>query len=104
MNSSDEKNVNESKNKEQYYDKLLKYNKKIHKNNLNKDNQNNAEIKIFPKPSQAPNKGKTDENQLLTIISHQKNNSKNNDEIELLPLEKVSKKSFQEKKMEENLE
>ena len=105
MNSSIEDNINESKNKEQYYDKLLKYNKKIHKSNLNKDNQNNAEIKIFPKPSQTSNKGKNDENQFLTIISRQKNNTKNNDEIEILPLEeKISKKSFQEKKMEENLE
>ena len=99
-----ESNDNQDKNKDQYYEKLLQYNKVIHKNNINKDNQHNSEIKIFPKPSQAPNKGKSDENQFLTIISRQKNNSKNNDEIEIQPLEKISKKSFQEKKMEENLE
>ena len=105
MSSSDEENIDESKNKEKYYEKLVKYNKMIHKNNLNKDIQNNAEIKIFPKPSQTSNKGKNEENQFLTIISRQKNNTKNNDEIEILPLEeKISKKSFQEKKMEENLE
>ena len=99
-----ESNDNQDKNKDQYYEKLLQYNKVIHKNNINKDNQHNSEIKIFPKPSQAPNKGKSDENQFLTIISRQKKNTKNNDEIEIQPLEKISKKSFQEKKMEENLE
>ena len=102
--SQKETNTNHEKNKEQYYDKLIQYNKIIHKNNINKDKQNDAEIKIFPKPSQAPNKGKSEENQLLTIISRQKNSSKNNDEIEIQPLEKINKKSFQEKKMEENLE
>ena len=96
---------NRDLNKAQYYEKLLKFNKIIHKNNINKDNQNNSEIKIFPKPSQDPNKGKNDENQFLTIISRQKNaKNKNDDEIDIQPLEKISKKTFQEKKMEENLE
>ena len=95
---------NQEKNKDEYYKKLLKYNKKIHKNNINKENQNNADIKIFPKPSQAPNSEKQNENQFLTIISRQKNNSKNTDEIEIQPLEKINKKSFKEQKMEENLE
>ena len=102
--SSEEENINQEKIKDEYYKKLLKYNKKIHKDNLNKDNPKNSEIKIFPKPSQAPNKEKIDENQFLTIISRQKKNSNNSDEIEIQPLEKITKKTFQEKAMEENLE
>ena len=104
MNSSSAEENSQEKNKDEYYKKLLKYNKKIHKNNINKENQNNADIKIFPKPSQAPNSEKQNENQFLTIISRQKNISKNSDEIEIQPLEKINKKSFKEQKMEENLE
>ena len=94
---------NIDQNKSQYYEKLVKYNKKIHKNNINKEND--GEIKIYPKPSQAANKGINEENQFLTIISREKTKSKNDDEINIQPLEKIPKKTtFQEKKMEENLE
>ena len=94
---------NIDQNKSQYYEKLVKYNKKIHKNNINKEND--GEIKIYPKPSQTANKGINEENQLLTVISRQKTKSKNDDEINIQPLEKIPKKTtFQEKKMEENLE
>ena len=98
MNSSSEENNNRQK----YYEKLVKYNSKILINNLNKNNLNKGEIKIFERPSQIPNQEKNDENQLLTIISRQKN-GKTDDDIDIKPLEK-NKKTFQEIKMEENLE
>ena len=100
-----ESDNNIDQNKSEYYEKLVKYNKIIHKSNINKEKKNDSEIKIYPKPSQAPNKGINEENQFLTVISRQKTKSKNDDEIEIEPLEKIKKKTtFKEKKMEENLE
>ena len=96
---------NIDQNKSQYYEKLVKYNKIIHKNNISKEKKNDGEIKIYPKPSQTANKGINEENQFLTVISRQKTKSKNDDEIKIEPLERIAKKTtFQEKKMEENLE
>ena len=98
MSSSSEEN----NNRQNYYEKLVKYNSKILINNLNKNNLNKGEIKIFERPSQIANQEKNDENQILTIISRQKN-GKTDDDIDIKPLEK-NKKTFQEIKMEENLE
>ena len=108
-------NINTFKNKNEFYSNLQKYNKVIQNQNQKKLTNINSEIKIFQKPSALQNNKKSEKDNLLTEISRQKNNSKDLDlnEIELQPnrthiIQEKNKnkeyKSFQEKKMEENLE
>ena len=116
MNNSPDKEIyfNEPKNKDIYYSKLLKISKKIHKDNINKESQINPEIKIYQKPSTIQDNQNSEKNQFLTIISRQKNNSKdiNLNEIELKPYQTSKNKNqninqiktFKEKQLEENLE
>ena len=116
MNNSPDKEIyfNEPKNKDIYYSNLLKISKKIHKDNINKESQINPEIKIYQKPSTIQDNQNSEKNQFLTIISRQKNNSKdiNLNEIELKPYQTSKNqnqninqiKTFKEKQLEENLE
>ena len=115
MDNSPYKNFNSSKNKDKYYSNLIEYNKKLHKNNQNLESKINSEIKIYEKPSILKDSKNSTQNQLLSVISHQKNTSNeiNLNEIELKPnISLINKdktktndqKSFKEKKMEENLE
>ena len=115
MDNSPYKNFNSSKNKDKYYSNLIEYNKKLHKNNQSLESKINSEIKIYEKPSILKDSKNSTQNQLLSVISHQKNTSNeiNLNEIELKPnISSINKdktkasdqKSFKEKKMEENLE
>ena len=107
------KNINFFKNKEKFDSELLDYNKKIHRKN--KESQINSEIKIFEKPSSNQGiKNNDDKNDFLKVISRQKNSSNNNIEeiifkqdemnINKEKIKNKEQKTFQEKKLEENLE
>jgi len=112
MNSSHEEDINYIKNKEKFNSKILEYNKIIHNNNQDIESRINSEIKIFQKPSDFRHK-KSDGNQFLKVISNQRNSSNENNPKDILIKEdEINKeknknkehKSFQEKKLEENLE
>ena len=112
MNSFHEEDINHFKNKEKLNSKIIEYNKKIHNNNQDIESRINSEIKIFQKPSDFQHK-KPDENQFLKIISNQKSLSNENnikdilikeDEINKDKSKNKEQKTFQEKKLEENLE
>ena len=118
-NSLDRKKetINDFTNKDNYYSNLVEYNKKIHNKNQNKEIMN-EEIKIYQKPSILQGKQTSDKNKLLEEISRQKNTNSqdiNLNEIEIKPykspinkekenIQNQQQKTFQEKKMEENLE
>ena len=110
MNSFHEEDINHFKNKEKLNSKIIEYNKKIHNNNQDIESRINSEIKIFQKPSDFQ---KPDKNQFLKIISNQKSLSNENnikdilikeDEINKDKSKNKEQKTFQEKKLEENLE
>ena len=119
-NSLDRKKetINDFTNKDNYYSNLVEYNKKIHNKNQNKEIKMNEEIKIYQKPSILQGKQTSDKNKLLEEISRQKNTNSqdiNLNEIEIKPykspinkekenIQNKQQKTFQEKKMEENLE
>ena len=104
---------NSSNEKKEYYSTLQEYNKKIHNQNINKDLIINDEIKIYQKPSNLQgNKLISGKNNFLSEISKQKNNDNKlniNTSTNMLSINKEQsqnneRKSFKDKKMEENLE
>lgn len=95
----EKENINDLRTKDKYYSDLLEYNKKIHKNNKNKESEIDSEIKIYQKPSILQSNKKFDENELLKVISHQKNSKE-----EKIEYNKEIKKGKEKSKMEENLE
>ena len=104
---------NSSNEKKEYYSTLQEYNKKIHNQNINKDLIINDEIKIYQKPSNLQgNKLISGKNNFLSEISKQKNNDTKlniNANTNMLSISKEQsqnneRKSFKDKKMEENLE
>ena len=102
-------NINDLKSKDKYYSNLLEYNKKIHKINKNKESEINSEIKIYQKPSTLKDNKKFDGNELLKVISHQKNSKEETIDYNLYNKEIKNdiikeEKSLKEKRMEENLE
>ena len=95
----EKENINDLRTKDKYYSDLLEYNKKIHKNNKNKESEIDSEIKIYQKPSILQSNKKFDENELLKVISHQKNSKE-----EKIEYNKEIRKGKEKSKMEENLE
>ena len=101
---------NSSKEKKEYYSSLQEYNKKIHNQNINKETIINDEIKIYQKPSNL--QVNNNKNNFLSEISKQKNNNNINinlNESNKIPINKEQtqnkeRKTFKEKKLEENLE
>ena len=98
----EKENINDSKTKDRYYSDLLEYNKKIHKNNKNKESEIDSEIKIYQKPSTLQSNKKIDQNELLKVISHQKNSKE--EKIEYNNEIKKERIKEEKSKMEENLE
>ena len=101
--------INYFANKDKYYSNLIEYNKKIHNNNQNKEIKMNEEIKIYQKPSTLKDNKKFDGNELLKVISHQKNSKEEKIDYNLYNKEIKNdiikeEKSLKEKRMEENLE
>jgi len=95
----EKENINDLRTKDKYYSDLLEYNKKIHKNNKNKESEIDSEIKIYQKPSTLQGNKKFEQNELLKVISHQKNSKE-----EKIEYNKEIKKGKEKSKMEENLE